>query len=371
MLKLNREQNTTILISSHILDELFHLATRFGFIDEGRMVREVTKHEFMSETAQYIRIETTDMPALTRALTSIQVTNFKVVAANELHVFDEKRPISTLNQALVTAGVPITGIGQAGQNLEDYFKTLLSDQREAVRKMLNLMRADFYRLRHSRSLLIWEVFILGFTIFTTVNWSRSNHLTGWLGVQLINNNGSLFVWLLPLILLTIGHDFSQQLLKDTLTMGISRRRYFLSKMVTTVVAIALQLLAIQLIAFIGGIIAGGLGQMSWGDWLAQWLVYVLLVTTEITIITMILYWSNSTTAAIAMGFLVLLVIAILHIQFVNLQILHYVDWLISTSQLKTVHLNSLGNITKPVIGAVILVIGGGILNDWRFEKMSL
>ncbi|KRM33159.1 hypothetical protein FC83_GL003240 [Agrilactobacillus composti DSM 18527 = JCM 14202] len=237
--------------------------------------------------------------------------------------------------------------------------------------MLNLMRADFYRLRHSRSLLIWEVFILGFTIFTTVNWSRSNHLTGWLGVQLINNNGSLFVWLLPLILLTIGHDFSQQLLKDTLTMGISRRRYFLSKMVTTVVAIALQLLAIQLIAFIGGIIAGGLGQMSWGDWLAQWLVYVLLVTTEITIITMILYWSNSTTAAIAMGFLVLLVIAILHIQFVNLQILHYVDWLISTSQLKTVHLNSLGNITKPVIGAVILVIGGGILNDWRFEKMSL
>ncbi|GAF38472.1 bacitracin ABC transporter ATP-binding protein BcrA [Agrilactobacillus composti DSM 18527 = JCM 14202] len=134
LLKLNREQNTTILISSHILDELFHLATRFGFIDEGRMVREVTKHEFMSETAQYIRIETTDMPALTRALTSIQVTNFKVVAANELHVFDEKRPISTLNQALVTAGVPITGIGQAGQNLEDYFKTLLSDQREAVRQ---------------------------------------------------------------------------------------------------------------------------------------------------------------------------------------------------------------------------------------------
>ncbi len=134
LLKLNREQNTTILISSHILDELFHLATRFGFIDEGRMVREVTKHEFMSETAQYIRIETTDMPALTRALASIQVTNFKVVAANELHVFDEKRPISTLNQALVTAGVPITGIGQAGQNLEDYFKTLLSDQREAVRQ---------------------------------------------------------------------------------------------------------------------------------------------------------------------------------------------------------------------------------------------
>lgn len=66
LLKLNREQNTTILISSHILDELFHLATRFGFIDQGRMVRELTKDEFVAETAQYIRIETSDMPALTR-----------------------------------------------------------------------------------------------------------------------------------------------------------------------------------------------------------------------------------------------------------------------------------------------------------------
>ncbi|MBO3091319.1 ABC transporter ATP-binding protein [Schleiferilactobacillus harbinensis] len=134
LLKLNREQNTTILISSHILDELFHLATRFGFIDQGRMVRELTKDEFVAETAQYIRIETSDMPALTRALTNAQVTHFKVVAPKELHVFDEKRSISALNQALVSAGVPVTGISQEGQNLEDYFKMLLSDTHREVRQ---------------------------------------------------------------------------------------------------------------------------------------------------------------------------------------------------------------------------------------------
>lgn len=134
LLKLNREQNTTILISSHILDELFHLATRFGFIDQGRMVRELTKDEFVAETAQYIRIKTSDMPALTRALTNAQVTHFKVVAPKELHVFDEKRSISALNQALVSAGVPVTGISQEGQNLEDYFKMLLSDTHREVRQ---------------------------------------------------------------------------------------------------------------------------------------------------------------------------------------------------------------------------------------------
>ncbi len=134
LLRLNREQNTTILISSHILDELFHLATRFGFIDQGRMVRELTKDEFVAETAQYIRIETSDMPALTRALTNAQVAHFKVVASKELHVFDEKRSISALNQALVSAGVPVTGISQEGQNLEDYFKMLLSDTHQEVRQ---------------------------------------------------------------------------------------------------------------------------------------------------------------------------------------------------------------------------------------------
>jgi ABC-2 type transport system ATP-binding protein len=134
LLKLNREQNTTILISSHILDELFHLATRFGFIDQGRMVRELTKDEFVAETAQYIRIETSDMPALTRALTNAQVTHFKVVAPKELHVFDEKQSISALNQALVSAGVPVTGISQEGQNLEDYFKMRLSDTHREVRQ---------------------------------------------------------------------------------------------------------------------------------------------------------------------------------------------------------------------------------------------
>ena len=42
ILKLNREYQITVLISSHILDELSRLATHYGFVDDGRMIKEVS-----------------------------------------------------------------------------------------------------------------------------------------------------------------------------------------------------------------------------------------------------------------------------------------------------------------------------------------
>lgn len=42
ILKLNHEHGITVLISSHILDELSRLATHFGFIDGGRMVKKIS-----------------------------------------------------------------------------------------------------------------------------------------------------------------------------------------------------------------------------------------------------------------------------------------------------------------------------------------
>ncbi|MBO3091321.1 hypothetical protein J5F27_05215 [Schleiferilactobacillus harbinensis] len=60
--------------------------------------------------------------------------------------------------------------------------------------MINLMRADFYRLRHSRALLIWEILIGGVTAAKTIDWGLKRNLTGWLAVRLVNNSASLFIW---------------------------------------------------------------------------------------------------------------------------------------------------------------------------------
>jgi ABC-2 type transport system ATP-binding protein len=55
ILKLNRERQITVLVSSHILDELSRLATHFGFIDNGRIVKEISAEELDTACRKCIR----------------------------------------------------------------------------------------------------------------------------------------------------------------------------------------------------------------------------------------------------------------------------------------------------------------------------
>lgn len=61
ILKLNREKQITVLISSHILDELSRLATHYGIIDNGRMVKELSAEELDTVCRKCVRMEVTDI----------------------------------------------------------------------------------------------------------------------------------------------------------------------------------------------------------------------------------------------------------------------------------------------------------------------
>ena len=60
LVRLNQERGVTIVISSHVLDQLMRMATRFGVIREGRMVRELTDEELHAECGSSVRVRTTD-----------------------------------------------------------------------------------------------------------------------------------------------------------------------------------------------------------------------------------------------------------------------------------------------------------------------
>ena len=50
VLRLNRELGMTLIISSHILSELYLVASRFGFIHQGRLIQELSKEDFDRES---------------------------------------------------------------------------------------------------------------------------------------------------------------------------------------------------------------------------------------------------------------------------------------------------------------------------------
>ena len=81
ILRLNRELGITVLISSHILGELSKLATYYGFIDGGRMVRELSAEELESECRKCVRAEVTDVKVLARVLDKMMV-DYRIISDN-------------------------------------------------------------------------------------------------------------------------------------------------------------------------------------------------------------------------------------------------------------------------------------------------
>ena len=98
ILKLNKERNITILISSHILDELAKLATHYGFIDNGSIVREMSAEELETACRKCVRIKVTDCTAAVKALDDLEF-DYKISDENVIDIY-AKPNITRLAAAL-------------------------------------------------------------------------------------------------------------------------------------------------------------------------------------------------------------------------------------------------------------------------------
>ena len=123
ILKLNREMRITVLISSHILDELSRLATHYGFIDNGRIVKEMSAEELEAACRKCMRVETTNVSALARVLDQMQVS-FKVISDDQVDVY-AKLNISHLTMALANEGTEILSVQERDESLESFYISLV------------------------------------------------------------------------------------------------------------------------------------------------------------------------------------------------------------------------------------------------------
>ncbi len=119
--KLNRENNITFIISSHILEELSKIATDYGIIHNGKLVEEFSAEEFREMCSERIEITADDTAASCTALEAMGITEYKVVDPTTIQVFERLNECSEITVALVSAGVRITGVVLKNEALEEYY----------------------------------------------------------------------------------------------------------------------------------------------------------------------------------------------------------------------------------------------------------
>ena len=123
ILKLNFERQITVLISSHILDELSRLATHYGFIDGGRMLKEISAEELENACRKCMRLTVTDVNALARVLDGMDV-EYKVLSDTQTDVY-AKLNVSQLTLALAKENCEVLSIEERDESLESYYVNLV------------------------------------------------------------------------------------------------------------------------------------------------------------------------------------------------------------------------------------------------------
>ena len=117
IMRLNREMHMTIIVSSHILDELSKVATYYGFLDDGVMVKEISAEEMAKECRKAMRIKVESIEKAALAL-SLSGWEYSVVDDDTLDVYGEIK-IKDVVDCLKDAG--IIDVDKRNENLEGYF----------------------------------------------------------------------------------------------------------------------------------------------------------------------------------------------------------------------------------------------------------
>lgn len=127
---LNKQRNMTIIISSHILSELYQVATRYGILDNGELVKEISKEDFDEMSEEYIILNTIQISGASRVLKENTSYPFKVISENQINIFGKHHQIKEINKLLINHDIEFEEIHYFKQDLESYFTNLIVNNKE-------------------------------------------------------------------------------------------------------------------------------------------------------------------------------------------------------------------------------------------------
>ncbi|SMF90329.1 ABC-2 type transport system ATP-binding protein [Paenibacillus uliginis N3/975] len=124
--RLARENEVTILISSHILSELQLMATKFGFIHKGKLVRELPLEELKESAKAHYCIKTANPAAVMEIMQQeLNITNITLSETGEVFIPKDMVELEVLLSIFLKHGIHIEAINLSATNLENYYMNLI------------------------------------------------------------------------------------------------------------------------------------------------------------------------------------------------------------------------------------------------------
>ncbi len=123
ILKLNKEKQITFFISSHYLDELSKIATCYGFINNGRIIKEITSQELEKNFNKKIEIKVSNIKECIKYLEELKM-QYKIVSNEVIDIY-EKINVSDIVIALSKRGCIVNDFQEKGESLENYYLNLI------------------------------------------------------------------------------------------------------------------------------------------------------------------------------------------------------------------------------------------------------
>lgn len=131
LIKLNQEKKITILISSHILTELSSLATVYGFIDRGKLIKQLSEERLSVECSKYLEVKVDNAERMAALLeTKLNCHAYKVTSDYSLCIYEYLNQPEVISQLAVQNGIGLSSINMKEINLENYFMQLVGGGRE-------------------------------------------------------------------------------------------------------------------------------------------------------------------------------------------------------------------------------------------------
>lgn len=129
-LRLKNEKNMTIMISSHILDELYKIADTFCFINKGKIIEQLSREELDAKSANYVRLVVSDIDKSSTILENLGIKNYKVIDESKFHLYEGLDQTRTITRTLVTSGVDVDEITVVNESLEKYYLGLTGGEND-------------------------------------------------------------------------------------------------------------------------------------------------------------------------------------------------------------------------------------------------